>query len=302
MLYFGSDGSSVWRRMITPILPVNKLSARVINHEVLLKWSFADLNNSFSHYNVYRDEVYFTSIAGMTPVSRITSIADTFYTDANIQEGNPYFYAVTTNDTSGYENDHLYVLGPVVDYLFQITTTLLDSGTVGMEYRDTLEVIGGDPPYSWEIASGTLTEGLELSSAGIIHGIPTEAGQFQFTLRASDSRQPPNTDTLIYNLHIEESTGIDADVLIPGNFALRQNFPNPFSTTTIIRFELPRKEKVQLVVCNFLGQKIDILLDKNIPAGYHEIEFNGENLPPGIYFFKIAAGNFQDVKKTILAK
>jgi photosystem II stability/assembly factor-like uncharacterized protein len=302
MLYFGSDGSGVRRRMITPILPVNKLSARVINHEVLLKWSFADLNNSFSHYNVYRDEVYFTDITGMTPVARITSMADTFYTDANIQEGNPYFYAVTTNDTSGYENDHLYVLGPVVDYLFQITSTALDSGMVGMTYSDTLEVIGGDPPYSWEILSGTLTDGLELSAAGIIQGIPNEAGQFQFTVRASDSRQPPNTDTLMCNLYIEESTGIETDLLVPDNFALRQNFPNPFSTTTMIRFELPGREKVQLVVCNFLGQKVDILLDKYIPAGFHEIEFSGVDLPPGIYFYKITAGNYQDVKKTLLVK
>lgn len=90
--------------------------------------------------------------------------------------------------------------------------------------------------------------------------------------------------------------------MIPGEFALRQNFPNPFAVKTIIRFDLPREGKVQIVVYNFLGQKIDILLDKSMPAGFHEIEFNGENLSPGIYFYKIQAGNFQDVKKTLLAK
>jgi hypothetical protein len=65
---------------------------------------------------------------------------------------------------------------------------------------------------------------------------------------------------------------------------------------------LPGREKVQLVVCNFLGQKVDILLDKYIPAGFHEIEFSGVDLPPGIYFYKITAGNYQDVKKTLLVK
>jgi hypothetical protein len=79
----------------------------------------------------------------------------TFFTDSNILEGLQYYYAVTTNDQSGYENDHIYVLGPVVDYPFHITTASLDTGIVGETYRDTLGVIGGDPPYNWEITSGT---------------------------------------------------------------------------------------------------------------------------------------------------
>jgi hypothetical protein len=94
-------------------------------------------------------------IEGMSPIATIASVTDTFFTDSNILEGLQYYYAVTTNDQSGYENDHIYVLGPVVDYPFHITTASLDTGIVGETYRDTLGVIGGDPPYNWEITSGT---------------------------------------------------------------------------------------------------------------------------------------------------
>jgi hypothetical protein len=55
-------------------------------------------------------------------------------------------------------------------------------------------------------------------------------------------------------------------------------------------------------VYNTLGQKIQALLNKTMPAGNHEVEFNGENLPSGIYFYRIQAGDFQDVKKMVILK
>ena len=301
MLYFGTDGSGVWRRMITPILPVNKLSARVIDHEVKLSWSFADLNQNFSHYNVYRSGEYFTSIDGMTPVATITSLADTFHTDASVTEGEQYFYAVTTSDISGYENNHLYVLGPVVDHLFHITTTILDTGMVGRVYRDTLEALGGDPPYTWEVASGTLTNGLSLMAAGIIEGIPEEAGQFQITFSSMDSRQPPNLDSVQCQLYIRESTGI-IDQEMPGNFALWQNSPNPFKQSTLIKFDLPKEVMVKMEIYNFLGRKIATILNQKMPPGSHQVEFNGDDLPSGNYFYMMKAGDYQDVKRAVLIK
>ena len=51
---------------------------------------------------------------------------------------------------------------------------------------------------------------------------------------------------------------------------------------------------------NIIGQKIQTLLNRPLPAGYHEIEFNAKNLSSGIYLYKIEAGSFQDVKKMIL--
>jgi len=302
MLYFGTAGSGVWRRMISPILPVNKLSAQVISHKVFLNWSFDDLNKNFSHFNIYRSNEYYTNIEGMSPIASISSAIDTFYTDSNILEGLQYYYSVTTNDQSGYENDHFYVLGPVVDYPLHITSTTLDSGYVGEEYLDTLKIIGGDPPYSWEITSGALPNGLELLNAGIIEGVPKEAGQYQFRVKATDSHQPPAIDSLLCTLHIELSTSIDNNSVIPKEFALRQNYPNPFNPATKILYDLPVAKNVKIEVYNFLGQKISTLVDKHMPAGYHEVVFNTKNLSSGIYFYKIEADPYQAVKKAILLK
>ena len=53
---------------------------------------------------------------------------------------------------------------------------------------------------------------------------------------------------------------------------------------------------------NILGEKVETLLDTRRPAGYHVIDFNGSKLASGIYFYKIEAGEFQDVKKMILLR
>jgi hypothetical protein len=83
---------------------------------------------------------------------------------------------------------------------------------------------------------------------------------------------------------------------------LFQNFPNPFNPSTIITFNLPKSEKVKIDVFNIRGQKVKNLLNKKMKAGSHTIEFNARNYATGLYFYRIQAGEFQDVKKMILVK
>jgi hypothetical protein len=83
---------------------------------------------------------------------------------------------------------------------------------------------------------------------------------------------------------------------------LLQNFPNPFNPATKIRFGLPRKEKVKIEILNILGQQVAVILDEYKEPGYHLVLFDAARLPSGIYFYRIQAGNFQNVKKMILLK
>ncbi len=59
---------------------------------------------------------------------------------------------------------------------------------------------------------------------------------------------------------------------------------------------------VKIEVYNTLGQKIETLINKPMPVGYHEVQFNAQYFPSGIYLYSIQAGNFQDVKKMILIR
>ena len=89
---------------------------------------------------------------------------------------------------------------------------------------------------------------------------------------------------------------------IPLYYSLSQNYPNPFNPLTVITFTLSKPEHVKISVYNTLGQRIMILLDKPLQTGQHQIEFSAQNLASGVYFYRIEAGEFRDVKRMVLMK
>jgi hypothetical protein len=88
----------------------------------------------------------------------------------------------------------------------------------------------------------------------------------------------------------------------PESFALFQNFPNPFNPTTTIRFSLPKSSFVTLKIFNLLGQEIEILVSEKFSAGEFEIKWNATAHPSGIYFYRLQAGDYGEVRKLILLK
>ena len=106
---------------------------------------------------------------------------------------------------------------------------------------------------------------------------------------------------------------IDLIQLIPNNVEYKneieqkqnllfQNYPNPFNPNTSIKYKISKPNKVKIEIFNTLGQKIEILLNKNMPAGSHEVECSARDLPNGVYYYKIESGEFQETKKMILMK
>jgi hypothetical protein len=89
---------------------------------------------------------------------------------------------------------------------------------------------------------------------------------------------------------------------VPFRFDLKQNYPNPFNPVTTIEFALPKNEFVNLVVYNSLGQEVAVLVNENVNAGSHSVNFDATNLPSGIYVYKITAGEFKMTRKMSVVK
>jgi len=89
---------------------------------------------------------------------------------------------------------------------------------------------------------------------------------------------------------------------IPRNFELGQNYPNPFNPNTRIKFSIINKGFVNLEVYNILGKKVNQLVNNNLDAGSYEINFDGSNLPSGIYIYKLTTNNFSQAKNMTLIK
>jgi hypothetical protein len=93
---------------------------------------------------------------------------------------------------------------------------------------------------------------------------------------------------------------------IPKEYKLSQNYPNPFNPITKIDYDLPKDGKVKLVIYDILGREVKILLNNEVKqAGRYTIEFNGNTLASGIYFYQIqveGGKGFVSVKKMVLLK
>jgi hypothetical protein len=89
---------------------------------------------------------------------------------------------------------------------------------------------------------------------------------------------------------------------VPTNFALYQNFPNPFNPSTVISFSILQSEHVRLLVYDLSGREVSVPLDKYLNAGEYSISWNASGLSSGIYFYKLEAGNYSDTKKMIFIK
>lgn len=103
---------------------------------------------------------------------------------------------------------------------------------------------------------------------------------------------------------VNGTTGISTNLNseIPNEYSLSQNYPNPFNPSTKIKYSVPVNGRVSIKVFDILGKEVLTLVNEIRSTGNYETEFNGINLSSGIYFLKMEAGEFVDVKRMILIK
>jgi hypothetical protein len=97
-------------------------------------------------------------------------------------------------------------------------------------------------------------------------------------------------------------TDLAGNTAPPGQFRLEQNYPNPFNPSTTIHYNLPATVHVTLTVFNALGQQVASAADGLQAAGPHEVQFAGDGLASGVYFYRLRAGGFVATKRLILLK
>jgi hypothetical protein len=98
----------------------------------------------------------------------------------------------------------------------------------------------------------------------------------------------------------------DGNTIIEG-FNLEQNYPNPFNPSTQISFQIPTTEFVQIIAYNSLGQKMRTILSEQLSTGIHQVSWdgkddNGVELPAGVYYYQMKAGDFQQTRKMLFVK
>ena len=116
------------------------------------------------------------------------------------------------------------------------------------------------------------------------------------------------TDSL-GNFLIPTYTDVEANSIMHNSFSLSQNYPNPFNPSTTIKYTIPGSteynsvlQNVKLNIYDILGREVATLINQKQKPGSYVVEFMGNELPSGIYFYRLQAGNFIETKKMILLK
>jgi photosystem II stability/assembly factor-like uncharacterized protein len=134
-------------------------------------------------------------------------------------------------------------------------------------------------------------------------GTTTEIQNYSFT------DIPESNEIYVYRLKQIDLDGkysysneIEVNLIQVKEFSLNQNYPNPFNPSTIITYTIPEASVIKLTVFNSLGQEVKVLENGFKPAGIYKIEFKAEGSASGIYYYKIEAGSYSQVKKMTMLK
>ena len=97
------------------------------------------------------------------------------------------------------------------------------------------------------------------------------------------------------------------NVSLPKEFALHNNYPNPFNPTTTIAYDLPQDGTVRLIIYDVMGREVTRLVNGFTPAGYHNVRWDarnalGEQVSAGVYFYHLQSGAYVKTQKMVLLK
>jgi len=95
---------------------------------------------------------------------------------------------------------------------------------------------------------------------------------------------------------------LTVEVSVPASYTLYQNYPNPFNPSTTIGYDIPELSNVNLAIYDILGRRLVSLVNENKSPGHYEATLDGSKLSSGVYFYKLNAGSFSQVKKMLLMK
>jgi hypothetical protein len=214
-------------------------------------------------------------------------------------------------DPEGHNFDIRVVVAEAPEPVVEITTLTIPEASLEEYYHQTIEAVGGTPPYFWDLATGILPDGISLEGrTGVICGQATGLDTAHFTIRVTDSSAPSLTD--IQHLTLVTCPGVDdgeddGDPAVPEDFVLRQNYPNPFNPDTWISYGLAEPGPVTLKIYNITGQLVNTLVDEEQAPGAYRVRWAGRDLhgapvSSGVYFCWLKAGVFSKAIRMVLIR
>ena len=159
------------------------------------------------------------------------------------------------------------------------------------QYVEDLETPDSLLMYDFEVSDPALQFEFTPQTGNVLLSVnpQTFQGTVQLYITVTDDNWASAYDSL--EVIVTPVSGLpgNVSVQIPAKFELQQNYPNPFNPVTTIRYGLLSNAKVKIEIFNILGQQVKTLIDKQQPAGYHEVLLKANSLGSGVYFYRLTA-------------
>ncbi len=273
------------------IFPVNNLIS--VGNSPVIKW--------YKAIGADRYAIELAADPGFISVEHEdTLITDTLRTVSGLSEGKKYYWRVRAANDAGFgEWSDIWKFSTLLPMPTNLTLqrTGLKEITLGWKSNSKDEEgfqverkISGDSEF---INIDSVTAGsVKYSDSSIEQGFTYvyRVAAYTESVLSDYSRE---SNIIITHISREE---------IPTEYSLSQNYPNPFNPVTQIKYALKEKSVVRLSVYNILGQKIAGLVNADQEAGYYTVDFNGSNLPSGVYIYMLKANDFTSIRKCTLIK
>jgi hypothetical protein len=196
---------------------------------------------------------------------------------------------------------------PTVDVLARGVTTLVDDAAYG-DITNYITVPAGT--YTLDVTPGNNNNTIVASFTADLSGLGGGAAVvFASGFLAPGNNQNGEAFGILAALpdgqvvQFSNVTVIEpVSNLLPTEYALSQNYPNPFNPSTTIRFALPSQQLVKLTIFNVLGQQVATLVNEELSPGEYSYRFDASNLVSGMYFYRIEAGSFTEIRRMMLLK
>jgi hypothetical protein len=143
---------------------------------------------------------------------------------------------------------------------------------------------------------------------GVFEGSPVNGATVSLNVKATDGIDTVDVtgDNRVIYVNRYEYLSTEGEG-VPVEFALHENYPNPFNPTTTLRFDLPEVSSITLTIYNMLGQKVRTFNMQSTPAGYHSVKWDatndyGDPVGAGVYLYQLQTKDFVKTRKMVLLK
>lgn len=269
---------------------------------ITLKWYYPELASSYK-LQLSTDSTFVTNL-----ILNQSGLADTFKVISGLNGQTQYYWRVNASNaggTSNFSESFSFKTGfptspilvyPVASGGIPVDTIFYWRSAITAESYDFIIALSADFSPGMVVADA---QGLTDTNYAVL-GLQTNTLHF-WKVRSRNNYGLSNWSS-IASFRTVNPTGIEDEELIPTEYALEQNFPNPFNPSTSFRFKLAEAGLTTLKIYNLLGQEVAEVLNEFMNAGTYDIRFDAAGLASGIYFYRIRVNDFSASKKMILVR